>query len=392
LSISIFENPIVDLEKLRKENQRATILTMKREGLDAILVTACDSIRYLTCEKLYHQNDWWQDHYAAILTSDGQFWASTALSLYQKEQGAGWEYFPFPCGTLIPKRWVKLFQEVLDHFGLHGEFKIGLDQLSYNVVREFKKEFPSTILVDFLKPFLMQRSVKNKLEIKLLREAARVTDIGMRVGLEVGSTPGVRENEVFAAMIGVMTEAGSEVTPHNSMISSGIKGIEDFLITDKKIREGELFNFDIGCMIEGYHGDSGRTGYCGRESPSEEVKELYQAIYDCHMAGIREIRSGVRGSEIDAVCRKVLKEHGYPTYETWSGHGMGTRECEYPLLGPSAESREFDIELKPGMVIGLEPHTHKEGIAAASLEDMILITETGCEKLTKTNYLDYLLE
>jgi Xaa-Pro aminopeptidase len=70
---------------------------------------------------------------------------------------------------------------------------------------------------------------------------------------------------------------------------------------------------------------------------------------------------------------------------------MGTRECEYPLLGPSFVSREFDIALKPGMVLGLEPHTYKKGLASASLEDMILITESGYEKLTQTGYLDSLL-
>jgi len=385
-----YESEIVDLEKLRKENQKATISTMKKEELDAIVVTALDSVRYLTCEKLYYQNDWWQDHYAAILTSDGQFWASTALALYRKDVSS-WKYFPFPCGTLIPKRWAKLFKKVLDEFGVRGEVRIGLDQLSFNMARELQNQLPSATFVPFMKSFLMQRAIKNELEIKLLREAARVVDIGMQTGLVVGSTPGVRENEVFAKMLEVMTEAGSEVSPHNSIISSGTKSLTDYLISDKKIKEGELFSFDIGCVIEGYHGDAERTGFCGRGNASPEVKELYQAIYDAHMAGLKKVRPGVRGSEIDRACRESLKESGYPEYDTWSGHGMGARECEFPLLGPRSESGEFDIELKPGMVFGLEPRTYKPGVGAAGLEDMILVTEGGYERLTKTGYLDFLL-
>jgi Xaa-Pro aminopeptidase len=388
--LSIYENPFVDLEKLRKENQRATLSTMKKEQLDAIVVTAEDSVRYLTCEKMYHQNDWWQDHYGAILTADGHFWATTSSSVYDK-QLSSWEYFPFACGTLIPERWAETFKTVLQRFGLPAGARIGLDQLSFNVADELRKQLPSATFVPFMRKFLTQRAIKNEIEIKLLREAARIIDVGMQTGLIVGSTPGVRENEVFARMLAAMTEAGSELTPHNSIISSGGKSVRDFLMSDKSIKEGELFSFDIGCMVEGYHGDSGRTGFCGRRGPDAETKKLYQAIHKCQMAGIKRIRPGVRGSEIDAECRRSLRESGYPTYDAWSGHGMGAREPEYPMLGPSSEVGELNIELRPGMVFGLEVRTYKDGLGAASLEDMILVTENGCEKLTKTGYLDHLL-
>jgi Xaa-Pro aminopeptidase len=70
---------------------------------------------------------------------------------------------------------------------------------------------------------------------------------------------------------------------------------------------------------------------------------------------------------------------------------MGARETEYPMLAPASEIPEFDMELRPGMVIGLEPRTYKAGLSAAALEDMILVTDGGYEKLTKTAYPDELL-
>jgi Xaa-Pro aminopeptidase len=386
---SIYEEPLVDLRELRMKNQAATVSTLKEEGLDAIIVTAEDSVRYLACEKLYHQNDWWQDHYAAVLTSNGQFWRDK----YDPYGGeVGWDYStPFVGSTIIPDRWAEVLKRVLQGFSVRGEAKIGLDQLSFNLVEQLHLQLPSTTFVPFMRTFLKQRAVKNDLEIELIREAARVTDIGMQTGLIVGSTPGVRQNEVFAKMLSAMTEAGSELTPHNSIIASGKETLKDFLISDRRIKEGELYRFDVGCMIEGYHGDAGRVGYCGRSMANRETRELYQASHGCLMAGIKKVRPGVRGSEIDAACRDYLKEAGYPTYKKWSGHGIGARECEYPLLAPRSELRDLEMELKPGMVIGIEPTAYKPDLAALVMEDMILVTENGFEKLTRTGYLDDLL-
>src|SRR5690242_19300585 len=102
---------------------------MKREGIDALVLTAEDNVRYLNCQKMYHEGDSWQDHSAAIITSDGQFWAFTSASAYTSDPM--WNYYPMPGATIMPERWARSFKQVLRKFGIRQDARIGLDQLTF---------------------------------------------------------------------------------------------------------------------------------------------------------------------------------------------------------------------------------------------------------------------
>jgi Xaa-Pro aminopeptidase len=136
-------------------------------------------------------------------------------------------------------------------------------------------------------------------------------------------------------------------------------------------------------MYDGYYGDAARTGVVG--TPSRDLRDLYDALYDSYFEGITKVRPGVKASMIDETIRHGLLERGYPDYPTPSGHGIGMRVTEFPWVSRKEQAGEFDMELQPGMVICLEPRTYRDKVAAVGIEDVILVTELGHELLTKTS-------
>jgi Xaa-Pro aminopeptidase len=373
----------VDWDRLKKANIDSAISVMESAGLDALLVTGLDNVRYLTAERLYYQMDWYVDFYAALLTSDGQLTKWT-FDLY----GAGpfgWESYPIAPPPLLAERWAELFDKALDGHGLHSG-RVGLDSMSFIMHDELKKRMPRVVLVAAAEQLLKARAVKNEQEIELMRESARIVDAGLEAGLEM-MKPGVKENEVYGEILKATQEAGSEGPPFFGCCTSGSRTLESLLATDRKLRNGDLVIIDVGSIFGGYCGDSSRTGIVGEADI--QMQELYRTLLDAHMAGIKAVRPGVNASGIDRAVRKVLEETGYPDYPASSGHGIGLRVVELPWITTHEEAGSFDLELRPGMIFCLEPTTYVRGEMAARIESEILVTDSGHELLTKTRFYEF---
>jgi Xaa-Pro aminopeptidase len=108
---------------------------------------------------------------------------------------------------------------------------------------------------------------------------------------------------------------------------------------------------------------------------------MYQAVLEAQQAAIAQVRSGVTADSVDAAARKVLKKHGLAQYFSHStGHGLGLEIHEAPRLA-SAQSQV----LQPGMVITIEPGAYVPGKQGVRIEDVVVVTATGCEVLTPTD-------
>jgi Xaa-Pro aminopeptidase len=180
------------------------------------------------------------------------------------------------------------------------------------------------------------------------------------------------------------------MTPFITNIASGVNcAIFERISTDKVIKEGEMVIIDLGCVWRGYTGDLGRTVCVGE--PSKIRKDIYKADYLALQEAIKAVKPGVTCGEIDAIARRVIKEQGYEKYEHkfQTGHQLG-----YGLHGEPAINRNVDFVLKPGMVMAIEPRItifDKPEIGGVHLEDAVLVTETGYEKLSKNMYDEALL-
>jgi Xaa-Pro aminopeptidase len=121
-----------------------------------------------------------------------------------------------------------------------------------------------------------------------------------------------------------------------------------------------------------------RTVHVGR--PSAKRRGWYEAVREAQLAAIAAVRAGVSAGAVDDAARKSLKNNGLGRYFTHStGHGVGLEIHEAPRL--AAGEKEI---LRPGMVITIEPGIYIPGDGGVRIEDMVVVTERGCDVLTPT--------
>ncbi len=145
----------------------------------------------------------------------------------------------------------------------------------------------------------------------------------------------------------------------------------------KKLEKGELVLMELGVCVNGYWADLTRTGYVG-EMPAQ-VKARYDLVAKAQQEAIRHIRAGVKASEVYQAAADVFRQDGcLELFNHGLGHGVGFRYHEFtPSLTPYC-----DMPLKAGMVVTVEPGLYEEGFGGIRIEDNVLVTEEGCERLS----------
>jgi Xaa-Pro aminopeptidase len=287
----------------------------------------------------------------------------------------------YVASPIVAEKWATLFVDALKKYSFTNG-RIGFDYLPYSVYEALKNKIPQAILIPVMTDLLKVRALKTPDEVTLLKRAANILDEGMKAGRQ-SAKPGRSEYKIMAKMESAMMEAGAESLPWLNF-RSGNRTLTSIFSNGRKLRKGDPVVFDIGVMKDGYYGDAART-YIAGAVPSQSLNDLYEALYDSYFEGVAKVKPGVKGSEVDEAIRKGLLERCYPDYPTPSGHGIGMRVTEFPWIARKEEAGKFDEELKPGMVICLEPRTYQKNVAAVGIEDIILVTETGHELLTRTN-------
>ncbi len=268
---------------------------------------------------------------------------------------------------------MRLADDLQKRIGKPFQGKIGIDLLTIPLLEGLQEAFPKAKFVDGYAVLQHAKIVKTKDEIECQRVAATITEAGLDAALRV-LKPGVRECEVLAEACKVFSVLGSEWTQTPLIVASGPYTAPYRLLTsDRIIREGDLVIFDIGACFNGYWGDMTRTWICGDIKPTDEQIDLCQEAYDALFAACDLMRPGRTTYD---VWKALQKEHN----ENLSrGHGTGTSPWEGPRLASSPQSA---TELKPGMIMSLEPYAGIQGIGGIRLENQVLVTENEPEILT----------
>ena len=223
------------------------------------------------------------------------------------------------------------------------------------------------------------RMVKEEDELASIRAAvqlgARLFDRAVEV-----IRPGVKETEVAAEMEYVARQAGAEAMSFPTIIASGERSaLPHGRATQKAIANGFVV-CDFGVILGGYCSDQTRTVWAGSATPPE-ARRAYESVKEAQLAGIAAVKPGAATAEVDEAARKVLRKAGLGRQFTHStGHGVGLEIHESPRIAAGQKEK-----LEPGMVITIEPGVYFPGKWGIRIEDMVAVTDTGCEVLTPTS-------
>lgn len=240
---------------------------------------------------------------------------------------------------------------------------------------------PGADLRNAYEPVARLRMVKGPEEIAVLRRAARLTADGIAHAAGF-IRDGVDERTLEAELEAAFKRGGSQRLAFDSIIKSGPNSLWPWRVLaahydrrNRAMRDGELVIFDVGCELDHYASDAGRTfPVSGRFSPRQrELVEMATAVAD---AVIAAVRPGRTFAELQAVAEAAIPpaERRHMQTGLFFGHHIGLAVGD-----PRLEERP----LAPGMVFTVEPwyYNHGEGVAVF-LEDDVLVTEEGCENLT----------
>jgi len=220
-----------------------------------------------------------------------------------------------------------------------------------------------------------QRMVKDREEIARLRQAAllgaRLFDTALKA-----IRPGVSEAEVAAEMEYAARRAGAEAMAFETIIAAGERSaLPHGRASTAAIPARGFVVCDFGVILAGYCSDMTRTVYVGH--PSADERDTYEAVRVAQQAAIEAVRPGRSVDAVDRAARNVLKKKGLARYFTHStGHGVGLEIHEAPRVA----SGQNEI-LQPGMVITIEPGVYLPGRGGVRIEDLVIVTEQGCEVL-----------
>jgi Xaa-Pro aminopeptidase len=375
----------LDWGKLRKWRIERLTSQMKESGIDAFLLHGYLNVKYVTDQQMRESHAYGEAQDYVLLLQSGEyvFFSNPFFRLETRE------YCP----------WIKRIENPDQIFRIVEELKlsgatVGLDPLlSYQLVDEIKRKYPSMKLCDAQKYLDEAKAIKSPEELKVMREAAMIGEVGMAAGL-AAIRAGISEYKIAQACESAVWGEGA--FPFNTYVASGFNtAITAEDIFQKRIREGDLIYIDTGCVFGGYVIEFARTTVCGK--PSDEQKKIYKTVYDALQESFKALKPGVSTFKIKEIQDQVLSNTGYPRVETSSVHSIGVGYHEWP----SGYLKENDwryweaeeVELRPGMVVNIQPaiYTQDPEIGGARLEDTVEITEEGSRVLTKTPYCDDLL-
>lgn len=222
------------------------------------------------------------------------------------------------------------------------------------------------------------RMIKDADELTLIREAvglgASLFDHAVRA-----IRPGAQEVEVAAEMEYAARKAGADAMSFETIVAAGARSaLPHGRASSAPIATGGFVVCDFGVILHGYCSDRTRTVYVG--AVTAEARRVYDAVLGAQQAAIDAVRPGIEVGKVDRAARKFLQNNGLARYFTHStGHGVGLEIHEAPRLAQGQQEI-----LRPGMVITIEPGVYLPGKWGVRIEDMVVVTEQGCEVLAPT--------
>jgi Xaa-Pro aminopeptidase len=223
------------------------------------------------------------------------------------------------------------------------------------------------------------RAIKEPAEIEAIRRAGALSD-EVFSALAAERFVGRTEREIATWVEEAFREAGADGLAFASIVAAGANGASPHAEPgDRLIEPGMLVTVDAGCIVGGYRSDCTRTFATG-ELPGD-LADAYALCLRAQLDGLAAVRAGAKARDVDAASRVAIAAAGLgERYGHGLGHGVGLDIHEAPALRPESE----DV-LVAGNVATIEPGIYLPGVGGVRIEDLVLVTDDGAERLTQAS-------
>ncbi len=220
------------------------------------------------------------------------------------------------------------------------------------------------------------RLVKDLGEAARIRAACAIADDALsRVRSRLADAP--TEVEFGLELDATMRALGAADVSFETIVASGPNGAKPHHHpSTRTIAEGDLVVIDFGALVDGYHSDMTRTVAVG--DVGQERRRMLDVVLASQQAGVEAVGPGVTAADVDAVCRTVIDESGWgDAFLHSTGHGVGLDIHEEPRV-----SGRSTATLVAGHVVTVEPGVYLPELGGVRIEDTLLVTDGGCDRLT----------
>lgn len=319
---------------------------------------------------------WWQGGELTLIGGDGEAAALRAACGAAAEVRA-YAGYTFEEPLAVVARQMTVLRAVLGGWdGRGAQVAVELRFLPAALFNATQEALPAAAWLPIDGQVEPLRAVKTPEEIAKVRAALALCDLA-QAEVRAHARPGVSEIALWGALKARLeAEAGARLPLHGDLLAgvrtADIGGPPGPYV----IQEGDPVLCDIGPRLDGYWGDNCGGYFAG--APAPELARIYGIVRDTLRRGVDAVRPGLAACDLDALLRERIRAAGYEPYPHHSGHGIGVSAHEEPRLVPYNPT-----PLAPGMIITLEPGIYLPGVGGVRLEDVVLVTETGCELLTR---------
>lgn len=356
---------------------------MAKEGIDAVLFTSYHNINYYT-DFVYCS---FGRFYGLVVTQDKHTTISANID-------GGQPYRRSFGDNIVYTDWQRdnYFHAVKSLVSGRSRVAVEFDHITTENLQKLKHALPDAEIVDVAKACMAMRMIKSDEEIEVIRNGARIADIGgaaCRDAIAVG----VPEYEVALASTQAMVREIARTYPDSELMDtwtwfqSGINtdGAHN-PVTSRKIQKGDILSLNCFPMISGYYTALERTLFA--EECSDAHLRMWEINVKVHKAGLNLIKPGARCSDIAAELNEIFHAHDVLQYRTFGyGHSFGTLSHYYGREAGLELREDIDTVLTENMVVSIEPMLMipegRPGAGGYREHDILVVNKDGAENITK---------
>lgn len=279
--------------------------------------------------------------------------------------------------VILMKHSASQIKEILDKYHCKT---IGLEtqNVTMHEFQEYQNMLPEYEFCgsdDFQQTIDNLRIIKTQEELSKIAASQEITDLAFEHMLEY-IQEGLTEKQIAFELNHFILSRAEQLAFDSIVVSGRNSSSPHGVPTNKPVQDGDFLTMDFGARLDGYCSDMTRTVCVGK--PSEEQIVLYKTVLFGQSLGLDFLKAGKKAADADKSVREYFASQQVAEFFGHNlGHGVGLEIHEQPVL-----SAKSNATLQPGMVVTVEPGLYIPGNFGIRIEDMVAITESGCENFT----------